>query len=228
MGPRSWNMSRRVFSHKPSPGWSPEGRQNAGVPNHRVRMSDTMGEVRSERGAVLILALIYIVSISVIVGALTTWALNDLNNTKAFHSASALDYAATSAVEVAVQSIRYAPLYSETMSPSLGYCWTPAAGYVSQLTVNNDTVAVWCSTVESLASAQTRVVTFYACKSTLTSSSSSPTVLAAAVACSGPNSDILTAKVTFDDYPPGGSAPLISTCTQACGQSATTDKWSFT
>jgi hypothetical protein len=140
----------------------------------------------NESGAVIILAMVYIVSISLVVGALADWAINDLNNTTKFQSASSLDYAVSSAVQVAIQSIRYTPLMSQTSSPQLGECWVPASGYVSQLTVNGDTVAVWCTTVQNLASAATRVVTFYACASTLTSSSTSGAVSAAGATCAGP------------------------------------------
>jgi hypothetical protein len=181
---------------------------------------------RSDSGSVLILAIVYITVISLIVGALASWAMNDLNNTTHFQSASSLDYAATNVTEVAIQSIRYTPLISQTNSPNLGYCWTPQSGYVSQLSnMNGFTVAVWCSTVQSLASAQTRVVTFYTCQSSLNASSSSSDVLAAAIACQA--NPLLTAKVAFDDYPPGGSAPLTVTCTTYCGQGATTLKWTW-
>lgn len=177
----------------------------------------------------MILAMIYIVAISLVVGALASWAMNDLNNTTKFQSASSLDYAVSSAVQVAIQSIRYTPLMGQTASPQLGECWTPASGYVSQLAVNNDTVAVWCMTVQNLASAATRVVTFYACTSTLTSSSTSSAVSAAGAACAGPQGDLLTAVVTFDDYPPGGGPPLSTTCSAGqCGQGATTDQWTWT
>jgi hypothetical protein len=165
------------------------------------------------------------------VGALADWAMNDLNNTTKFQSASSLDYAVTSAVQVAIQSIRYTPLMSQTASPAIGECWVPPSGLlVSQVsTVNNETVAVWCTTVQNLASAATRVVTFYACESSLSSSSTSTQVSQAATSCAGPKGDLLTAVVTFDDYPPGGSSPLSTTCTAGqCGQGATTNQWVWT
>lgn len=204
-------------------GNQPTTRRGARTPSRRRG-----GGERSEAGAIIILALVYIVSISLVVGALADWAMNDLNNTRKFQSASALDYAVSSAMEVAVQSIRYTPLVIQTQV--LGECWVPAIGYVSQLTqVNGYTVAVWCTTVQNLDSPATRVVTFVACQSTLTSASSSATVLAAGVTCAGPNADLLTAVVTFDDYPPGGSSPLSTTCTAGqCGQGATTDQWKWT
>src|SRR5579863_3558571 len=123
----------------------------------RARLS---ASERSESGSVLVLALVYIISISLIVGALADWAMNDLNNTTQFQSASSLDYAATSATQVAIQSIRYTPLYAQTKNPLLGYCWTPSSGtYLSQLSnFNGYNVSVWCSTVENLNNANTRVV----------------------------------------------------------------------
>src|SRR6202043_2792100 len=113
---------------------------------------------------------------------------------------SSLDYAVSSAVQVAVQSIRYTPLMSQTASPAIGECWVPASGSVSQLTVNNLNVTVWCTTSQNLASAATRVVTFYACTGAAASTG---------VACASPKADLLTAVVTFDDYPPGGGPPLL-------------------
>jgi hypothetical protein len=65
----------------------------------------------SERGSSLILALVYIVSVSLIVGALADWAMNDINNTTHFQTASSLDNAVSGATEVAIQSMRYYPQY---------------------------------------------------------------------------------------------------------------------
>lgn len=178
-----------------------------------------------ESGSSLILALVFIVAIGLIVTALTSWAMNDLNNTTKFNSASSLDYAATSVTEVAIQSIRYTPQMPQTASPNLASCWTLSSGYVSELTLNGHTVAVWCSTLQNLGSPQTRVVTFYACQTTLTSGSSSGAVLAGGVACQ--TKPLLTARVAFDDYPPGGSAPLKVTCTTWCGQGAVTQDWTW-
>jgi len=183
-------------------------------------------------GAVLILALVYIVSISLIVAALATWAMNDLNNTTKFNAASRLHYAVTSTTDVAIQSIRYNPIPSNasvsltsTYVSPLGECWVPSSGYVSQLPtpVDGDPVAVWCVTVENLASANTRVVTFYAC---LSASSTQPQVSAAAAACKA--SPYLTAVVAMDDYPQ--NATLQVQCNQGpggCGQGTTLVSWTW-
>ncbi len=192
-------------------------------------------EARREGGAVLILALVYIISISLVVAALADWAMNDLNNTTQFHNSSALDYAVTGAVEVAVQSMRTNPNYGPTypQTETLGTCWTPPSGVlISQLEnpTSNYTVAVWCSTVQHLKSASTRVVTFYACLSNAAALSDGLTAAeTAGEACQESGKDILTAQVTFDDYPPGGGPYLSTTCTGGqCGQEATTDEWQWT
>ena len=65
----------------------------------------------SEAGSSLVLALIYIISTSLIVGALADWAMNDLTNTTHFQTATSIDNAVSGAAEVAIQSIRYYPQF---------------------------------------------------------------------------------------------------------------------
>src|ERR1700691_720886 len=85
------------------------------------------GTGRSEAGSSMILALVYIVAISLVVGALASWVMNDLNNTVHFQSASDRDYAATAAADIAISNIRYAPYQSQTPPSTTGNCWAPAA-----------------------------------------------------------------------------------------------------
>ena len=207
--------------------------------SRHVTTEDGSGESRrrSDSGASLILALVYIVAISLIVGALADWAMNDLNNSSVFQNKSSLQYAATGTVQVAIQSIRYTP--GIAANPTQGVptpatptaCWTPSSGTVSYLTINGYTVGVWCQTKEQLASNQTRVVTFYACQynpaqpitGAQCKSDFSPTFSSGAV---------LEAIVAFDDYPSGGHLALTATCPAVvppsapqCGYSATTLNW---
>lgn len=182
---------------------------------------------QSEAGASLILALIFILAISLLVGSLASWIMNDLNNTTKFNNSSSLDYALTGTMEVAIQSIRYTPLLQVTpqqkVSTPLGPCWTP--GTVSELTganeINGIPVAVWCSTYPNFSTAQTRTVTFYACEENAANN------LTAAQCSASPN---LEAVVAFDDYPGTGGAYSPTTClggTSYCGFSATTEKWTW-
>lgn len=219
-----------------------KGRSSSGfVGGSGVAASDRRGSSRNESGAVLLLALAYIVAVGMIVGALADWAMNDLNNTTKFNAASELSYAVSSVTTTAIQSIRYAPLPSTPTSSEygvnggagqptgLGNCWTPAANSpASQLTIDTYTVAVWCNTVINLSQATTRTVTLYACLSSLTSASLSSAVTQAQQSCQ--NSPLLTAVVIFDDYPSGGGLLLTSQCNLAvgqCGEGQTLVSWNW-
>jgi hypothetical protein len=189
-----------------------------------------------ERGAVAILALIYIVAIGLIVTALAAWAANDLSLSRTFKSSRSTSYALSGAMNVAVQSIRSTPLLTDPVAQNvalpLSNCWTPVAANsngvaVSQVQINGVWVAVWCSTTENLNSPATRIVNFYACQSTLTSVSQPSDITAAANSCQ--SSPKLKAVVTFDDYPPGGSTPLTGQCNVQpipwCGEGSTVNSW---
>ena len=66
------------------------------------------GEFRpDESGAVLILALVFLVAVSLIVTALLTWVGTSLKDTSAFSGERSVEYAATNAVNLAVQNTRY-------------------------------------------------------------------------------------------------------------------------
>jgi hypothetical protein len=166
------------------------------------------------------------VSVSLIVGALADWAMNDLSNTSHFQNASLMDNAVSGATEVAIQSMRYYPQYPATLT--VNNCWSPPSGTsASDVTINLDLVAVWCSTVENLKSPTTRVVTFFACPETATSVAPSNVVGTMRSCQSTPT---LKAVVTFDDYPSGGGGLLTQTCSGGpgiCGFAATTNQWTW-
>ena len=71
---------------------------------------------RGEGGAVLVLALVFLTTASVIVGALSAWTVNDLTNIKSFTSARSLQNAVRNATDVAIQSIRYTTLLSTSQN----------------------------------------------------------------------------------------------------------------
>jgi hypothetical protein len=164
---------------------------------------------RDEAGAVLILALLFLVAVGGIVGSLATWATNDLNNTAKFTSARTLQYAVSGATEVAIQNIRYTPLLATTTAPAApGSCWSGT----SSLQIDNQNIDVWCSTQWTPTSSSTRVVTFDACLHGATAS-----------ACVA--NPLLAAVVTFDDYPTGSSPPNPAACVAYCGTSMTVNSW---
>jgi hypothetical protein len=175
--------------------------------------------VHDEAGAVLVLALVFLIVVGAIVGSLTTWTMNDLNNTSHFTSARSLQYAANSATEVAIQSIRYNPLLGtdQTLNASPpSYCWgnatTPALP-----AIDGENFAVWCSTTWNPSSSQTRVVTFSTCLVTSTETAAS---------CAA--SPFLQAVVSFDDYPSGGTAEYATApCVVYCGTNMTVISWAW-
>jgi hypothetical protein len=162
----------------------------------------------------LILALVFIVVVAVIVGAISTLTINDLDNTTHFNSATDMDYSASNVANLAIQSVRYAP---QSANGVLGACWT-TGGSVSQQQFNSVTVAIWCNSVQHPGSSQSRVVTMYAC--TLPVGSSGPNCKA---------NPLLTLVEAYDDY----SAAGTDTCTPAnagaaaCGFGASTLVWTW-
>ncbi|HEY5304052.1 MAG TPA: IPT/TIG domain-containing protein [Acidimicrobiales bacterium] len=171
----------------------------------------------NESGSVLVLALLYLVAISLILTALASWATNDLNNSSRFSAARSLQFAANSATELAIQNIRYNPLLSagQTLNASPpGYCWGsgPASQLVGSNSVDGIGIEVWCSTAWSPSNANTRVVTLSACLSGVSAST-----------CAiNPK---LEAVVAFDDYPAGVSSPNPGVCATYCGTGLTIDSW---
>ncbi len=207
-------MNRQVMREKKTAYWSFAPRFRLGAIRGRRGSKD-------ESGAILILALVYIVVVSVIVLAMSSWATNDLKNTTVFTNVNSTNYAATSATDVAIQSIRYNPIPSSTPGGGAptpyAECWVPTSGTVSQLTVDNVNIEEWCSTTENLASPQTRVVTLDACVGS-----------GAASVCSSP---WLVAVVAFNDYPPGGQPLLPTQCNlmaqKTCGEGVTIESWTW-
>jgi hypothetical protein len=183
--------------------------------NALVRRQSDPGD---ETGAILILAIAFLLVVSVIVAGLASWTMNNLNNTLQFQHAGARLYAAEGATQVALRASRYT--YPANTSPA-GYA---CPGETTPLTsINGVYVQVWCVTVippvNLSALTTTREVTLTACQ---VASASSP-----AFACTG-SAVLLTAVVYLDDYDP--VSHLNTGCTSvanetACGFSMTIVSW---
>ncbi|MBW4029992.1 MAG: hypothetical protein HIU57_04840 [Acidobacteria bacterium] len=170
----------------------------------------------SERGAVLVLALIFVVAVGLIATALATWATNDLNNAKTFTNVEALHSDATGMMKMSIQYVRYHPVISTSQavnvaSPAVA-CWG-GNDPTTLPVIDSNQVAVWCTTVWNPGLATTRVVTFYACDRHVPVS-----------VCTAPGKSLLTEVVTFDDYYPGQlNAPNQTLCSATCGQGMTVE-----
>jgi hypothetical protein len=196
-------------------------RQSSQPLHHDTRDRRATGP-RDEAGAVLILAMIFLVAISLIVGGLMGFVGTSLTATTTFASERAQETAATSAVNLAIENSR--TTFSSAMLNAMGPdgfnppapCW--GTGSPSTFTSGSVTVYVWCSMVWQPYSAQTRTITYSACLSTTTID---PAACAAA--------PLLQAVETFDDYPPGVGVPTQNPVpcggTGFCGQSVTQDSW---
>src|SRR6516164_9413154 len=86
---------------------------------------------RNDSGATLVLALIFLTVTSLIVFGLLSWSGNNINNVAAFQHGRTVNYAVNSAMETAVQDVRYSPMAC------------PSTGLV--VPSNNLTVNVYCS-----------------------------------------------------------------------------------
>ena len=207
MKPTTWTR-RRWASEEPCP---PEG---DGAPVVSGPRRD------DEAGAVLVLALLFLVVVGMLVGGLASWTANDLRNTLSFQQDRSAHYALTSATQVAIQSIRYTPLLgagqTQNASPP-SYCWgTSGDSYGgSELTTQNDAVETYCSTVYTPTSAATRVVTISACLQSLlpTGTPAAPTACA--------QTPGLQTVVTFDDYYSGNPTANQGQCVTSCGNGMT-------
>jgi hypothetical protein len=171
------------------------------------------GPARSEKdqgdqGAILVLALFFLVVMSLIITGLLAWTQNDLINVAHFKSQRTLQYSAGGAVQVAMENVRYnysAPSASPQSCPGT----TPSIS----IDPNGPAIAVWCFTVWQPFSLNTRIVTFLACAATTSES-----------ACSA--NPALQAVANFDDYT-GVVVANSSPCTVTCGASASVKQWVF-
>lgn len=211
-------VSRRIRTRKRGVTW-------------RARSHDERSGSRDESGAVLILALVFLVAVSVIVGALTEWTTNDLKNSANFAATETVNASASNAVNLAVQNIRYHPLLYTSVNNTTtaltlnasppSYCWgSGPSQYIDPSSVAPQNMNVYCTTVWNPTSANTRQVTVTAC----------PTVWAAswtAGQSSCPQAPLLQAIVTFDDYPSGVSAPSNVQCVVYCGSAMTINDWNW-
>lgn len=170
----------------------------------------------SERGASLILALIFLIVVSLIVISLATWTSNGLNNTRSFTAAQSTISAANSATELAAQYARYNFVSSTLDASPPASCWASS----SKVSYNGVPVSVWCSTLWFPSStSQTRIVTFSTCLQSV-----SPANCAAA--------PLLQAVVYYDDFPQiGGSSNCLSgtlqTSSTTCGVGMAIHSWVF-
>ena len=162
----------------------------------RPRLLDlgTDAAANDESGAVMVLALVFLVSVSLIVTALLGLVGTSVKATGTFGDERNVEAAATDAVNLAIQNTRYSFDYGNTGTPPLpnsAYPDTPNNPYSpNNPMLNNPTppsarpircpaansVDVYCSMVWQPYSANTRVFTYSAC-STASPNNATPAIV---------------------------------------------------
>ena len=170
-----------------------------------------------ERGATLILALVFLVAGSLLILGLLTWSGNGLTNVRNFVQNRTVNYAADSAMETAISNVRYSP----SGCPSNGLAIqvpNPNSAY----TVKMD---IWCTPQPETEgpTGNSRVITFKECWDALVQQNK----------CSATLNPYLTVVVSFDDYTdqiPNGQTESYQAgqlCTTSCGATMTIKSWVF-
>jgi hypothetical protein len=161
-------------------------------------------DAHDERGAILVLALVFVLAIGLTVVSLANLATNDTVNSTNLANQRSLEYAADGATSMAVQNVRYSG------NP---YTSSPASCLPNGSSVNFGGTSMWVSCTRQQfnpVSGVTRVINFYACRTATCSSSNA----------------VLQAQVTFDDY----SVSNVYACTPGgsiatCGTAMTINRW---
>ncbi len=187
----------------------------------------------NEDGAVLVLALVFLIAVSLIVTGLLTFVGTSLNATGTFQNDRNVEIALTDGINLAIHNTRY---QFDTGSPT-PFLNNPSPELCATYQVPNEAnnfVDVYCSMVWQPFSANTRVFTYSACAYTAPPTGSTP---AADCAAKPSVQDI----VAYYDYPSGGAAtpsPNPSPCTPiesingspgngSCGETITQISWQW-
>jgi hypothetical protein len=167
---------------------------------------DRRRTTRGEDGAILILALVFMIVIALVLLAVVTLSGNDLLNTSHLLDQQSVEYRTSGAVQVAIQTVRYTDSNFSPTSPSS--CLSSTAPI--QIGQNSPPVYVDCTQVKhSDLPADTgvsREVNFYACGTSSTSCNSTTYAL--------------WATVDFVDGPTCASGSI-----GACGTSESVKSW---
>jgi hypothetical protein len=175
---------------------------------------------RSDRGATLILALVFLV-VSLVAGALVQWAGGDLTATSQFTSAHKNESAANGANAIAEQFVRYNFISSSLFASPPVSCWSTSGSSNFQLSSSGPIMSSWCSTISKPFSANSRVVTISTCPAGVSN-----------ITCAA--TPYLQTIVTIDDISQTtgitSCAPTsgpVSNSGRTCGKHLTLNSWAF-
>jgi hypothetical protein len=167
----------------------------------------------SERGASLILALVFLFAVGIVLAAVGTLAADALLNTNNARSQRTAAQDADTAVTVAMQYTRYN--YVSPASPT--GCLPSSLAIPSSDPGRSATnpVEVYCTQDFSYLQNPTRVVDFYACGTTINETTCTTV----------PGAALLHARVDYSDLNANGLDFCSSTTTSSCGLAMTIAFW---
>jgi hypothetical protein len=190
-----------------------------------LRARQSAGAAGDEAGAILILALVFILLISFSVLGLLTFGGTGIKDSASLQGQRSLEYAADGATTAAIQAVRYSYYaFNGTPAPPQNNFTNPAGDCLPDgavltlpdtqtLTINGVTMTVDCTgSLYTIPVPQqnTRIITFYACQQSVCTSANA--VLAATVAFQ----DLSTAGI-YDCYDAPDSA--------SCGTAVIIQSW---
>ena len=113
----------------------------------RLRKRRVTGEnpPGDEDGAVLILALVFLVSVSLIIVGLLTWVGTSLSATTTLGESRALEAATTSAMDLAIQNSRFTFVSQMTNASPPSACWYASGVPQQPQVLQGRSIDVWCS-----------------------------------------------------------------------------------
>jgi len=170
-------------------------------------------QTRSDGGAALIIALIFMIALGLVLGSIATYARGSVTNAINLKNQRTSELQASSAVAAAMQNVRrsyYSPIYTPAGTPCLYPNGTDG-------TLPANPFHVWCTGSIAPGSQVSRTVNFYACPSTSS--------------CAASGSVFLFAKGQFNDIPPGATPINYSNCnstgTSTCGIQMRVAAWDY-
>ena len=170
----------------------------------------------SQEGAILILALVFVLLIAFSVLGLLTFGGTGITDATSLQGQRALQYAADGAVTASIQSVRYTSNYYAVVNQEPTTDCLPNGA--TSMTLDGDQMTVGCTGTLALPVPQqnTRVITFYGCLGSATGTASP---------CLSSNA-IIAATVDFQDISSSGfydcSDPADSL---TCGTGMTMANW---
>jgi hypothetical protein len=181
---------------------------------------------KEEDGAVLILALVFVLVVTLSIFGLITFGGTGILNATNLQGQRALEYAADGATSASIQAVRYS--YFSFSNPQPVDCLPDGAvltlplnastntyeSTTADIAINGDDITVDCiaGLPDSTVPQFTRVVTFYACLQT--------------VAPCTANNSVVAATVDFEDYSPAHVDQCVNaTTTATCGTGEVISTW---